>query len=132
MQLPLRGEYPRGRDAHPGFPQRGEERGKRPGVEPHIRVQDQDGPGRRGLADAAVDATGVADIGRAHDAACSQRRHQLGGPVDRPVIDHDDVGREAVEGPRQGVKEIADDGSAVVGDDHDRDVGQDGGRPGKR
>ena len=52
--------------------------------------------------------------------------------VDRPVVDHDDVGRETTEGPRQGIKEIADDGSAVVGDDHDRDIGQDGGRPGER
>ena len=101
-------------------------------MEPHVRVQDQDGLGRRGLADAAVDTSGVTDIGRAHDAACPQRRHQLGGPVARPVVDHDDVGREAVEGLRQGIKEIADDVSTVVGDDHDRDVGQDGRRPGKR
>jgi len=101
-------------------------------MEPHIRVQDQDGLGLRGLADAAVDAAGVTDIGRTHDAACPPRRHQVGGPVARTVVDHDDVGREAVEGPRQGIKEIADDVSAVVGDDHDRDVGQDGWRPGKR
>ena len=124
-QLAVAVEHP-GRDhADGGVVQPVEQGLDRSGDEHHVGVEDEDRQAGGEVLDPAVDACGVAVVGRLDDmgASVAQRGHRV---VGGGVVDDDHLGLEVTERLREAVEQRAHHRTAVVGDhDHAHGSGHD-------